>query len=278
MPQASGMAFCRPLARLLGEGQGDGGRGDEAAGQAGQRLAALRPEQPGQHIADQRQARDEDDEQPELVGIERAPGVDRLVWKQRQRDEGGDQQPQAGEDVVPAELVDEAVQRLLVGEHRGGDDGKADGERLVAEHDGGAEQEDDDAGHLGGEPLVVLARARRGEVAGGDEGADGEQRRGEDPGRGELFRHPAGGGAEQRQQDEGAQAGDVAGVVLLRLPLLALDADQRAEQDGGGEVAGEDEKVVIVHGCLPWRRSGRLRAAGSARKSQSVDQPTAPRF
>ena len=53
-------------------------------------------------------------------------------------------------------------------------------------------------------------------------------------------------GAEQRQQGEGTQAGDAA-FALLGLALLALDADQRPEQNGGGEIEREVEQLLIFH-------------------------------
>ena len=51
--------------------------------------------------------------------------------------------------------------------------------------------------------------------------------------------------------DKGAQAGDVAGLVLFRFPFFALDADKRPEQNGGGEVQREIEKFLIVHRLIP---------------------------
>ena len=111
------------------------------------------------------------------MGIERAPRVDRLVRQQRQRNEGRDQQPRARIDVVPAELVDEAVQRLLIGEHGGGHHGEADGKLGMAEHHHRAQDEDDDGGDFGGEALSVLARARRDEIADGNKSA-GDNKRG----------------------------------------------------------------------------------------------------
>ena len=53
------------------------------------------------------------------------------------------------------------------------------------------------------------------------------------------MRQPPRRGAEQGDQGEGAQAGDAAHVVLFDFALLALDADQRPEQNGGGEVQRE---------------------------------------
>ena len=87
-------------------------------------------------------------------------------------------------------------------------------------------------------PLPPIARPRCDEITGNNECADDEKRRGKDPGRGQSLREKAGGRAEQGQQDEGPQARDVAGLLLLGLALLALDADKRAEQDGDGEIAG----------------------------------------
>jgi hypothetical protein len=49
----------------------------------------------------------------------------------------------------------------------------------------------------------------------------------------------AGHGADQRQQDEGPQPADA--LHALALALLALHADQGADQERGGEVQGETD-------------------------------------
>ena len=161
MPQASAVAFCGLSRPSRAKDRVTAVEETRPPVKPGQRRAAARPEPARQHIADERQARNEDHEQPQRVGIERAPRIDGLVRQERQRDEGRDQEPQAGEDVVPAELLHEAMQRLLVGEHGGGDDAEPDGERSIAEHDHGAEQEHDDRGDLGGEPLAVSGSSSR---------------------------------------------------------------------------------------------------------------------
>ena len=147
------------------------------------------------------------------------------------------------------------MQRLLVGEHRGGDHPESDGELALAEHDESAEQEDDDGGDLGGEALAPIARPHCDEITGNDECADDEKRRGQDPGRGQILREKAGGRAEQGQQGEGPQARDVAGLLLLGLALLALDADKRAEQDGDGEIAGDREQLLLNSSPLSFSTS-----------------------
>jgi len=47
----------------------------------------------------------------------------------------------------------------------------------------------------------------------------------------------------------------VAGVVFLALALLALDANQRAEQDGDGEIARRGKKLLVGHGLRPISKS-----------------------
>ena len=66
-----------------------------------------------------------------------------------------------------------------------------------------------------------------------------------------ILGEKAGGRAEQGQQGEGPQARDMAGLLLLCLALLALDADKRAEQDGNGEIATNHEKLLLVHRLGP---------------------------
>src|SRR5207245_11007194 len=68
---------------------------------------------------------------------------------------------QGGEDVVPIDLLDEPVERLLVGQHRGGDDRERDGELAVAERRHGAEQADRDGRALRGNPERVDRKSTR---------------------------------------------------------------------------------------------------------------------
>ena len=125
----------------------------------------------------------------------------------------------------------------------------------IAEHDKRAEQEDHQRRDLGGEPLAVLAHARGGEIAHHDEGADDDERRRQDPGRRQAAGEKAGSRAEQREQGEGAQARDMLGLMLLGLALLALDADESAEQDGDGEIAGNREQLLLFHRLqFSWRQ------------------------
>jgi hypothetical protein len=74
------------------------------------------------------------------------------------------------------------VQWLLVGKHRGGDDAEPDGDGLMAEHDHGAQQEQDGRRDLGGKPFGIGARLGVDEIAGGDEGADGQEGGSQEPG------------------------------------------------------------------------------------------------
>ena len=117
----------------------------------------------------------------------------RTSLQKRQRDESRDQHPHAGIDVVPTQLLDEAMQRLLVGEHRRGDHANTNGKRLVAEHHNGAEQEHNHRGNLGGQPL-----------ADDNQGPDNQDGRSQDPGRRGLALEPAGHGAQKSKQCEGA--------------------------------------------------------------------------
>ena len=56
----------------------------------------------------------------------------------------------------------------------------------------------------------------------------------------------------------------MAGVVFLALALLALDANQRAEQGGDGEIARRGKKLLVGYGLRPISKSSpvltRLRA------------------
>jgi len=125
---------------------------------------------------------------------------------------------------------------------------KADRELLVAEHDHGAEQEHDDRRNLGGQALAGLARSRGDAIAGHDEGTHDHERGSEDPGNRKGSRQPTRGRSEKRQQNKGAQARNVAGFLLLGLALLALDADESAQQDGGSEIERDCQKLSIFHG------------------------------
>jgi hypothetical protein len=96
------------------------------------------------------------------------------------------------------------MERLFVGEHRGGDHAEPDGQLLVTEHDHGAEQEDNGSGDLGGQPFGVGIGFGIDEIAGSHESTDDQYRRGQDPRRRQLAREPAGHSAQQGEQCEGA--------------------------------------------------------------------------
>ena len=74
---------------------------------------------------------------------------------------GRDQQAQRRVDVVGAQPLDEAVQRLLVREYRGDRDAQARGELALAVRGDGAEQERRQGGDLRGLAQVVRPAAHR---------------------------------------------------------------------------------------------------------------------
>ncbi len=173
---------------------------------------------------------------PPRVAAITVPGVERAVRQQRQDDEGRDQQADAGIDVVPADLGDEPVQGLLVGQHRGGHHAEPDRQVAVTEHGHGTKQADRDSRKLGGEAQRVRPLAGHDHVAREDLPCHGEHGHRQQPDESRGLRQIPRDSADQRHQNERAQAGD-AWVVFLRLALLALDADQGSDQQRGGEVA-----------------------------------------
>ncbi len=221
------------LLALAREGERRRGRGNQAAGQAGDDGAAPRAKPAGRHVSDHRQAGDHDHQQPELAGIERVPRIDGLVRQQRQDDETGDQQPEAGEQVIPADLVDQAMQRLLVGQQRGDDDRKAHRQRGVIQRRQAGQQRHRDRRHFGDESDRPFPLLRVHQEAGhhGDPRHDHDDQ--QRPDALELRRQEAADRADHRHQHEGADAAD-GGLGLA--PLLTLDADQRADQDRDGEI------------------------------------------
>jgi hypothetical protein len=103
----------------------------------------------------------------------------------------------------------------------------------VAEHGHGAEEEDRDRGDLSGqaERAILGAGGQRG--AGQDQRRYRQERRQQHP-RHAAARQEARHGADQRQQDEGPEPANA--FQALALALLALHADQGANQQRGGEV------------------------------------------
>src|SRR3974377_2304841 len=85
MPQASAFASCGfSWARLAKDNVT---AVDEARPrQSRQASSPGLSKYPRQHIADERQARNKNHEQPQLVGIERAPRIDGLVGQERECD------------------------------------------------------------------------------------------------------------------------------------------------------------------------------------------------
>ena len=132
------------------------------------------------------------------------------------------------------------MQGLLVGEHRGHDHADPDSEFALAQRGERAEQEGRDGGHLGREPEPVRIHPHAQHVARQHGGGDCDEAGGQQPRRGEHVADPAAQRAEQGHQHEGAQARDL-GMFLALLVPLALDADQRADQQRGGEAPGQRE-------------------------------------
>jgi hypothetical protein len=135
------------------------------------------------------------------------------------------------------------VQRLLVGEQRGYGDAEAYGERRLTKRCQSGEGSDHNRSQFRDQPDLALALIRIDQEA-RDHGQcaerDGNQQR---PDRIELLRQESTDGPEHGEQDESADAAD---RLLGLAPLLALDADQRADQDrdhkilDGGKIEVDD--------------------------------------
>ena len=147
------------------------------------------------------------------------------------------------------------MQRLLVRQQRRDHDAEPDGELAIPERRHRAQQACRDGCKLGREAERIGLRARGEHIAGDDRGDRDDQRRGEDPGRPENQREPAAQCADQREQDERAQAADREFVVLA-LVAFALDAEQRADQQRGGEIPDDGDIDLRGHGpaCTHWVR------------------------
>ena len=226
------------LAALLGEGEGHRGRGDEAAGEPGHRRAAPRPEGAGRDVADERERGDQDDERPQRAGLERPPGVDGGGGQERQDDERRGEQLHPRGDVVRPELRHQAVHRLLVGEDGRDHDPDREGDLGVAHRTRPAEQAHSDRRRLGREPDRVRLHPGLHDVARHGERDHRRDRGHEDPRVPERLRQPGGDGADQGEEDEGADTAD-ADVAGERFAPLALDPDEGADEERGGEAPDE---------------------------------------
>ena len=222
--------------------------------------AAPRPV-PSQRVAaypSERERGDEHDQQPERVGVERVPGVDRAPRQQREHDEGGDEQPQPGVELVAVDAADQPVQRLLVGQQRRRHDPERGGQARVVEDGHRPQQANGHGRRLRRDADVPGTHPRQAQVAGDEHSRDQGERGHEDPRAAQLPGEPRGDGAEQGDEREGADAAG-AEVPLAGLVLLALDPDEGADEQCGREIADEHLVDDLFHAACPPVCAARLR-------------------
>ena len=219
---------------------------DDAAEDAGEDRPRPGAEQLVPHVPQQRDADDEDDHPPDLIGIEDAVGAERPVRQQRQDDQGDQDELHDRLDVrllhPPRELMEGLAELQQHGDH-------------AAQHDRLGHRPDDhpgaDAIHEDGRELGRLSRLglplrQPGEIA-----RRHQPRRRQQPHRHhppaehlpELPRHRP----EQRDQRERPDPRD------RRVHPLPLKADQKAEPEGDREL----EEGGGEHGGIVWRGGAR---------------------
>jgi hypothetical protein len=189
------------------------------------RIGAVRLAEDSQRdVAGERQAGDEDDHPPGLVGIEGAVRAHVAVRQDRQDDQRQRAELQHRHEVLARHLLRQGLQFGLEVEQGGGDDAEHAGDDLVAEPDEravGAAQQCGDRRRRAG--ILVL------DVGGDHDGADDDDAGGGDPGRAEALRQHRADRAEQRDQREGAQA-----RRRVRR-ALAFEAHQQADAEADRE-------------------------------------------
>ena len=136
------------------------------------------------------------------------------------------------------------MQRLLVGQRRRGHDPQPDRQLAVAEHGHGAEEEDRHRGDLGGQAERAILGAGDQRVAGEDQRRYRQERRQQHPWHAAAARQEARHGPDQREQDEGPEPD---AFQILALALLALHADQGADQQRDGEVPDDADIEGLGH-------------------------------
>ena len=108
---------------LAAEGQSGGGAGGEASDEPGERHAGTGPEHAHQNIADEAEPRDEDDHEPERIGIDRVVGAVALVRHEGEHHSGHGDKLEGRADIFGRETPRPGVALLFQAEHKHGDSG-----------------------------------------------------------------------------------------------------------------------------------------------------------
>ncbi len=141
MPESRGLDLSGMLLGEARERDGDGGRGGEPAGYARQQGAGVIADNLHGDIAGEGNDGDADGHDPEFEGVDGVPGIDCVVRKQRQQDEGHGEEHEARAQLLPGDAADPGVQRRLHGEERGHGNGGGGRGGHAAKHGVGAEGE-----------------------------------------------------------------------------------------------------------------------------------------
>ena len=179
-------------------------------------------------ISSKADADDEHNHEPDGKGVQHALVSVGFIGQHGQDDETDEHQPRDLPQIIFTNGMHELVQAFFaLKQHH--DTGRDDDGHDAVAHDGDdARRESNEQRHLGGEAGIRLRLAQGGQIAGDDHGADGDQRRSDDPAAISLG-HDAAQRTKEAGQREGADSGD--SIVLP----FTLKTDQQAEADRHGE-------------------------------------------
>jgi len=136
------------------EAAGGGGGRDEPSGEPGDEQPAPWAEGAHGDVAGPAEARERDDQQPDLERVQDAVGAGLAVGQQGEHDEGDDEESKGVLDLgVSDDLPGQPVDRSFRGEQYRHDHGEADRELRVGTHQG-AEEEGRQRGGLGRDAAI----------------------------------------------------------------------------------------------------------------------------
>ena len=237
VPRARAAALAGSFPALPSEGQGHGGRGDEAAEGAHHRVTPRVTQGSAGEVPGEVEAGEDQDDDPELA---RADAAERL--HRSGREEGKNHQREHGEGERRAHLpvADpgyEGPEGLLLGEQQDDNRGCATGQTEESEPGEETDPEHQDGRHLGGAIDRGRLATRGQNVGGNDQGGRAEQQAQGERGSG-VRSQPAGDSADGSEEGKGAHAGKARGGAGGMARPFALEADGHSGQRGYSEPEG----------------------------------------
>ena len=232
-------AALRSQARIV---ERHSGRRHERAGSGGHQKPALLSQSPDRDITHEGDRCDQHDQQPELVRVDRVPGIDGPIGKHGQQKECHRQQDDDRTQLRPGQFAQQLMEIGAGREQCHCRDTRPRRRRAIANHRKGAKRKSYQARHRGRDRHVIPL-GRLAPFEGCKHYCEGEARRGErhSPKRG---KHRAPKPSEQTDEGKSTNAGDARAVGLLAPAPAPFETDQETDRKRKPKSL---EKIECVH-------------------------------